>query len=64
MYRAPILLWGEGGHTTVWSGVSREWDLKDPYRVDLEQAREVRDETSGKVKALFDELASTHSSSF
>lgn len=47
----------------AWSGENREWDLQDPHGVDLEKAREIRDEILRKVQALFDELERTYYSS-
>ena len=34
----------------------RNWDLDDPHGADPEEARAIREEVRGRVKALFDEL--------
>ena len=34
----------------------RDWDLPDPHGRDLETVRDIREDVSGRVTALFDEL--------
>nr|WP_267663714.1 low molecular weight phosphatase family protein [Halorubrum yunnanense] len=42
----------------TWNGESRDWGIDDPHGRPIEEVREIRDETEGRVAALFDELLS------
>ena len=43
-----------------WSGVNRDWELKDPGGLNIEEVRKIRDKIEQKVKDLFDEIENKH----
>lgn len=39
-----------------WNGVNRDWELKDPGGLNIEEVRKIRDKIEQKVKDLFVEI--------